>query len=243
MSELELWESLRRFTPARIGLRRSGDRLGTDVVLDLRASHALARDAVHEALDVERTRDGLDSLGLGRSSVVASAARDRAEYLRRPDLGRMPGEALTLASVDADVALVVADGLSATAVHEHGLPLAKAIVDSLGASLRVAPPVVAVHARVALSDHIGAALGVSTVVMMIGERPGLSVPASLGIYLTHQPQIGLPDSRRNCISNVHPPDGLGYERAAGVLAALVRGARELGESGVRLKDTAGDLPQ
>lgn len=237
-----MWGRLRQFTPARIGLRRAGDRLGSGEVLDLRSAHALARDAVHEPLDVDATRTALDALGLGPVSVVASAARDRAEYLRRPDLGRMPGADFALPPVEADVALVIADGLSATAVHEHGLPLAQAIVRALGDGLRIAPPIVATGARVALSDHIAVALGVPTVVMLIGERPGLSVPSSLGIYLTHHPQIGLPDSRRNCISNVHPPDGLGYDRAAAVLAALVHGARELGESGVRLKDTAGELP-
>ena len=140
----------------------------------------------------------------------------------------------------ADVGFVLADGLSPRALAEHGAPLLTALVDELADHYSLAPPVIATQARVALGDHVAEAMGVRTVVVLIGERPGLSVADSLGIYLTHLPRPGRADSDRNCISNIHPPDGLGYRRAARVAAGLVGGARRLGRSGVDLKDTFRD---
>lgn len=228
----DFWEPLRRTTAARIGLGRAGDSLPTRRVLEFAAAHALARDAVHEPLDVA-------ALDLGEPfHVVRSQAADRGEYLRRPDLGRVPADLSDLPRVDADIGIVLADGLSARAIADHGAGLYRALVEALpGRTL--APPVVALQARVALGDHIGAALGVGTVLVLIGERPGLSVADSVGVYLTHQPRPGrTTDADRNCVSNIHPPGGLAYTDAARVVAGLVDGARQLGRSGVALKDTS-----
>ncbi|WP_211280614.1 ethanolamine ammonia-lyase light chain EutC, partial [Mycobacteroides salmoniphilum] len=121
---------------------------------------------------------------------------------------------------------------------DHGVPLLQALHQRLH-GYSIAPLVIATQARVALGDHIGVALGVDTVLVLIGERPGLSVADSVGIYLTHNPVVGCSDAQRNCVSNIHPPEGLGYDQAAQVVAALVAGAREIGRSGVALKDMTG----
>lgn len=248
----DLWSSLRTTTQARIGLGRAGDALPTRRVLEFQAAHAAARDAVHEPLDVDALAPAVAAVGLGEPLRVTSRATSRAEYLRRPDLGRQPADLAGLAGGGAgvgagagggaQVGIVLADGLSPRALVDHGPGLLAAIVAALRATLgddcTIAPPVIATQARVALADHVGEALGVETLLVVIGERPGLSVADSLGIYLTHHPRPGRSDAERNCVSNVHPPDGLSYERAAAVVAGLVRGARELGASGVRLKDSS-----
>ncbi len=172
---------------------------------------------------------------------VRSAAPDRATYLQRPDLGRRPVEGTELPRTGADLAVVLADGLSPRAVHEHGPGLAAALLERLP-GWSIAPLVVAHQARVALGDAIGAALGVRAVVVLIGERPGLSAADSLGAYLTWDPRPGRVDAERNCVSNVRPPHGLSYARAAGTLVALLTAARELGASGVALKDEGPALP-
>jgi ethanolamine ammonia-lyase small subunit len=176
--------------------------------------------------------------------VLDSQAGDRGTYLRRPDLGRLLGASAGLPSDGWDVGVVVADGLSSKAVSEHAVAMAAALVTALGSSLTVGPPVVVTQARVAVGDWVGEAMNVTTVLVLIGERPGLSVADSLGIYLTHDPRPGRTDAERNCISNIHPPQGLGYAAAASIAASLVRGARALGRSGVDLKDTYGqaELP-
>ncbi|MGY1869417.1 ethanolamine ammonia-lyase subunit EutC [Nocardia gipuzkoensis] len=239
-SPQDVWAPLRRTTQARIGLGRTGNALPTKRVLEFSAAHAGARDAVHLPFDVASFAERITGLGLGAPAVVRSNASDRGEYLRRPDLGRTPADLSPLSHSGADVGIVMADGLSPRALDEHGQGLLQALADELRPHYSLAPPVLAVQARVALGDHIGAALGVRTLIMLIGERPGLSVADSLGIYLTHLPQPGRTDADRNCISNIHPPEGLDYRRAAAITAALVAGARRLGRSGVALKDTASD---
>ncbi|GAA4108836.1 ethanolamine ammonia-lyase subunit EutC [Nocardioides fonticola] len=251
------WAPLRGLTQARIGLGRVGTSLPTARVLELASAHAAARDAVHEPLDVAALLPQLPlPPGAGWAAHLPSRAADRAEYLRRPDLGRVPAGEQALrdavarvrpdAGVDAaarvDVALVVADGLSPRAVREHAVGLLEAILDHLAPDLVVAAPIVATQARVALGDHVGEALGAETVLVIIGERPGLSVADSLGIYLTHHPRPGRTDAERNCVSNVHPPDGQTYAGAARTIAGLVAGARRLGRSGVDLKDGPHALP-
>lgn len=243
----DFWAEQRRTTQARIGLGRTGDALPTTEVLAFRAAHAAARDAVHDPLAADALAEAVAGLGLGRPARVRSRAADRSEYLRRPDLGRLPadtfsndGAAQRLPRTGADIGFVLADGLSPRALTEHGVPMLAALIDELGHRYSLATPVIATQARVALGDHIGAMLAVSTVLVLIGERPGLSVADSLGIYLTHLPRPGRADSERNCISNIHPPEGLGYARAAQVAAGLIEGARRLGFSGVDLKDTSGD---
>lgn len=234
----DFWGPLRAATRARIGLGRAGDGVPTARILEFRAAHATARDAVHDPLDVETLATHMTTVGIGTPVVVRSRVRDRGEYLRRPDLGRLPADLDDITATGADIGFVLADGLSPRSLTEHGGGLVAAIVDALPQHLTVAPPVIAVSARVALGDHIGAALGVRTVLVVIGERPGLSVADSLGVYLTHDPKPGRVDAERNCVSNIHPPDGLGYTAAARVVVGLVDGARRLGRSGVDLKDTS-----
>jgi len=234
------WAALRGTTQARIGLGRAGNSLPTRRVLEFATAHAAARDAVHEPLDVDRVAAEVAHLGLGEPVLMTSLAETRGDYLRRPDLGRRPASLDPLADCDqgADVALVLADGLSSRAVADHGAALLGALAELLG-DHRIARPVIATQARVALGDHVGEAVGARFVLVVIGERPGLSVADSLGVYLTMHPRPGRADSERNCISNVHPPDGLSYAAAARVAAALVVGANALGRSGVDLKDTSG----
>jgi ethanolamine ammonia-lyase small subunit len=222
------FSALRRATPARVALGRSGDALPTGALLDLQDAHARARDAVHGALD----RAAL-AAALGPALFVRSRAADRMTYLRRPDLGRRLDPACVLEPAPCDLLFVVADGLSAGAAVAHA-PGVIAAARPLLAPLRIGPVVVAEQARVALGDAIGALVGAAMVAVLIGERPGLSVSRSLGIYLTAGPRDGRLDSERNCISNVHEA-GLSHAEAAAQLAALVMGARRLGRTGVALK--------
>lgn len=234
----DFWRELRGSTQSRIGLGRTGDALPTTDVLALRAAHAAARDAVHLPLDVATFTEQITQIGLGAPVTVASRARDRAEYLRRPDLGRLPDDLTAITGTGADIGFVLADGLSPLALTEHAPGLLAALATELGDRYTLATPVIATQARVALGDHIAEAMRVRTVLVLIGERPGLSVADSLGIYLTHLPRPGRADAERNCVSNIHPPDGLTYTDAARVVAGLVAGARTLGRSGVDLKDTS-----
>ncbi len=221
---IDPWDDIRRHTRARIGLGRSGNGVPTRRHLQFVAAHAEARDAVHTALDVETLAERICDVGIGAPLIVRSAAADRATYLRRPDLGRIPESGTKLPPNASDIGIALCDGLSATALAAHGPGLTAAIV----------------QARVALGDHIGAQLGVTTMLVLIGERPGLSVADSVGIYLTHHPRPGRTDAQRNCVSNVHPPDGMTYDHAARVVAVLVDGARRMGASGIALKDSSRD---
>lgn len=234
----EFWDELRTSTQARIGLGRAGNALPTRRVLELAAAHAVARDAVHVPLDTAVLAEAVRAVGIGEPTVVTSRASSRDEYLRRPDLGRVPAAGVSVPESGADIGFVLADGLSPTALAHHGAALLTELVRTLADRYTLAPPVIATQARVALGDHIGVAAGVRTLLVIIGERPGLSVADSLGIYLTHNPRPGRSDADRNCISNIHPPDGLGYAEAARVAAGLIAGAVVLGRSGVALKDTS-----
>src|SRR5262249_29766140 len=220
-----LWVELRRLTPARIGLRRTGASLATGPLLDLQLAHARARDAVHEPLDEPRLIAELAGLGLPVLSV-ASASKDRQQYLTRPDVGRrLASSAETVLLQHAkggyDVALVVADGLSARAIQVHARPVLAAVVPALRAQgWRIAPLVVVRQGRVAVGDAIANALQANCVAVLIGERPGLSAPDSMGAYLTWQPGPQTTDADRNCISNIRP-EGVGYADAAFKLAYLM----------------------
>lgn len=233
----DFWQPLRESTQSRIGLGRAGSGLPTRRLLEFNAAHASARDAVLAPLDVDALALAIGEADLGVASNVTSRAAERGEYLRRPDLGRLPATLPAALRSKADVGIVLADGLSPRAVQRHGVPMMVALRQALSA-YTVAAPVIATQARVGLGDHIAVSMGIETVIVLIGERPGLSVADSLGIYLTHRPRIGCADSERNCVSNIHPPEGLGYEQAAGIVANLVAGARALGRSGVSLKDTS-----
>jgi ethanolamine ammonia-lyase small subunit len=225
------WETLRAATRARVGLGRAGDGLTTAENLRLAAAHAQARDAVHTALDTEAL---VAALGERGGPVVHSQVADRTEYLQRPDLGRRLAPDHGLEAGDPadrpDLAVVVGDGLSATAAAQHAAPLLDALLPRLD-GWSIAPVVVAEQARVALGDEVAAALGARMVLVLIGERPGMSAPDSLGAYLTFDPRHGRADSERNCVSNIRPPDGLTYADAAEVLSALMTESCRRGLSG------------
>ncbi|KPG93146.1 ethanolamine ammonia-lyase [Pseudomonas sp. RIT-PI-r] len=239
------WLELRRLTPARIALGRTGTSLPTSAQLDFQFAHAQARDAVHlpfdhAGLSAQLTERGRESL------LLHSAAVDRNSYLQRPDLGRKLSDdsAQHLRDYAAahpggvDLAIVVADGLSALAVHRHTLPFITQLEEQMGGDgWSIAPVVLVEQGRVAVGDEIGQLLGAKMLVMLIGERPGLSSPDSLGLYFTYNPKVGLTDAYRNCISNVRL-EGLSYGMAAHRLLYLMREACRRQLSGVNLKDEA-----
>jgi ethanolamine ammonia-lyase small subunit len=231
--------NLKSLTPARIGLGRAGSGLPTGELLAFGLAHARARDAVHAKLDAEKLIFDLEKLNFP-SQIVRSAAPDRATYLRRPDLGRRLSNEMLLNKTPNQIALVIADGLSALAVERHALPLVRALAALAPQRWAAAPAVVALQGRVALGDEIGERLGAQLVAVLIGERPGLSSPDSLGAYLTHAPRVGRTDAERNCVSNIRP-EGLGYEAAARRIDWLAAAALARGLTGVGLKDESAGL--
>lgn len=252
MTGADPWHALRRLTAARIALGRAGASQPTQALLEFGLAHARARDAVHAPLDAQALMRALQADGW-ETRQARSAAPDRATYLRRPDLGRRLDDAdraalaaHTVRAPDADhppatpsLALVVADGLSALAVARHARGVLAELRPRL-AGWQFTPVVAVSQGRVAVGDDVGEALGTDAVAVLIGERPGLSSPDSLGIYLSWAPRRGMHDAQRNCISNVRP-EGLPYALAAFKLAWLLDGARRLGATGVGLKDDSDAL--
>ena len=239
------WLELRRLTPARIALGRTGTSLPTSAQLDFQFAHAQARDAVHLPFDHAGLSAQLSERGR-ETLLLHSAATDRNSYLQRPDLGRKLSDTSAQSLRDyaqanpggVDLAIVVADGLSALAVHRHTLPFLTRLEEQMSADgWSLAPVVLVEQGRVAIGDEIGQLLGAKMVVMLIGERPGLSSPDSLGLYFTYNPKVGLTDAYRNCISNVRL-EGLSYGMAAHRLLYLMREACRRQLSGVNLKDEA-----
>lgn len=248
------WAALRQFTDARIALGRAGVSQPTQPQLAFQLAHAQARDAVHLALDATALQQALSALGHG-CMHLQSAAPDRDTYLQRPDLGRRLNAASRESLIarhphawpDAhdsdeshkrpyDVAFVIADGLSALAIGSHALPFLQVLLPCLANdNWNIAPLALVEQGRVAVADEAGELLGARIVVILIGERPGLSAPDSMGLYLTWMPKVGLTDASRNCISNVRPA-GLGYEDAASKLQWLLNESRRRQISGVDLKD-------
>ena len=234
------WEPLAGLTPARVALGRAGSGLPTRELLRFELAHARARDAVGEPLDATSLRAELAATGLPVLHVTSRAADHRA-YLQRPDLGRRLDEAsarqLAAAGGAADrndIAIVIADGLSALAVLRYAVPAVAALLPLLE-GLRIAPLVLATRARVALADEVGALLGARLALILLGERPGLSAPDSLGAYLTFAPRVGCLDAQRNCVSNIRA-EGLPPDRAAHKLAWLIREALRRELTGVGLTD-------
>ena len=239
------WTGLRRHTPARIALGRAGPAWPTREVLAFGLAHARARDAVHQVLDIDALESELRAAG-HPTQRTRSAAPDRTSFLARPDLGRRldaeSASRLLAPREPAPIVIAAEDGLSAAAVQRHVPPLLAALRALAPGRWTRAPVVIALQGRVALGDEIGERLGARLVVVMLGERPGLSSPDSLGIYLTHAPRAGRTDAERNCISNVRP-EGLGYAAAAAKLDWLAAEALRLGLTGVGLKDgSAAGLP-
>lgn len=237
------WQQLKRFTHARIALGRAGNSLPTGPSLEFALAHAEARDAVHYPLHTDVLLKELNSAGFG-TVLVESNAPDRATYLRRPSLGRTLAAASharlleVTAAEEKPLVFVIADGLCPLAGERHAVAVLQSF-QFIAANWKLAPVVVATQARVALGDEIGHALGAIAVAVLIGERPGLSSPDSLGIYLTWGPRPGLTDADRNCISNIHG-SGMSPAQAAAKLAALLEGAQALGRSGTLLHDEVDD---
>ncbi|TDT15863.1 ethanolamine ammonia-lyase light chain [Ilumatobacter fluminis] len=252
------WRRLDRFTDARIGLGRAGVSLPTNRTLEFQLAHARAKDAVHLPLDADALVDRLAGIEPTVNRPIRrlhSMAVDRTSYLQRPDLGRRLDAAsrdalMAIGAPAASLAIVVVDGLSSLAVQQHAAPMVDALVGLLAdagsdpnahGSWTLAPVCIVEQGRVAIGDEVGALLDARAVVVLIGERPGLSSPDSLGIYLTWGPRVGLSDANRNCISNIRP-GGLDFGTAAERLLHLLVGARHLGRTGVDLKDRSGDEP-
>lgn len=251
MSTPNPWQTLRQFTAARIALGHTGVSQPTTAQLDFQLAHARARDAVHLALDTEGLKKAVEAAWPTSEPcmVLHSMAANRNVYLQRPDLGRRL-DARSRAALATwrgvvtperpyDLAFVVADGLSALAVAQNAAPFLGMLRTCLTADKwTLAPMVIAQQGRVAIGDEVGELLGAKIAVVLIGERPGLSSPDSMGLYITWAPRVGLTDESRNCISNVRPA-GLCYETAAGRLHYLLAEARKRQLTGIGLKDETG----
>ena len=235
--QLTPWERLKVYTDARIALGRAGTSVPTAELLRFGQAHALARDAVHAEAD-------FTALGSGDAIHVRSLAAHRSEYLRRPDLGRRlhPDSVALLRSQHfappPEVLVMVSDGLSAVAAASHAAAVLAVLLPGLEClRLKVAPLILATQARVALADEVAQLLGARLAIHLIGERPGLSSPDSLGAYLTYAPNSGTLDAARNCVSNIRPA-GLEPALAASKLLYLTAEALRRQLSGVELKDEA-----
>ena len=241
------WESLKIFTRARIALGRTGVATPLKEVLDFKMCHAHARDAIYSVLELNELEERLQQF---HSSViiVASQAGDRSVYLQRPDYGRNLDKSSTNnlkneSSYSVDVSITIADGLSATAINNHAVPVLKKLIPLLKQSvLTMAPLVIAQQARVAIADEIGSLLNAKLSLILIGERPGLSSPDSMGAYITYNPSPGTTDESRNCVSNIRP-EGLKYDLAAEKIAKLIKASLQLKLSGIMLKDEGKNLLQ
>ncbi|QWF69730.1 ethanolamine ammonia-lyase subunit EutC [Methylomonas paludis] len=235
------WYQLRRYTQARIAQGRAGCSLPTSALLDFQLAHAAARDAVHQAWNRSDFAEQLTRLGL-QTLQLETAVSTRIEYLQRPDKGRILQESSRQQlecrpKVAYDVVLILSNGLSSTAVDNHGLDFLQAVLAAFSTSaLSLGPICLLNNARVAVADEIGHLLNARLAVIILGERPGLSAADSLGVYLTYQPHPGKTDADRNCISNIRPPEGLSYQVAAAKLLYLSQAALQRGISGVNLKD-------
>jgi len=224
------WRDLRRFTDARVALGRVGNALPTAAHLDFQEAHARARDAVWSKLDVAALEAAL------KIQRVTSQAEERRRFLLRPDLGRKLPEGATLPKAKGSIALVVADGLCASGVQQQAPALLAALVPALAkAGFTPGHICIAEQARVALGDDIAEAMEAAAVVVLIGERPGLSATDSMGLYITWAARRGSNDAMRNCISNIRL-GGLGADFAAAKALWLLVEARKLGATGVALKD-------
>ena len=243
------WSRLRQYTPARIALGHSGTSLPTKPHLEFQLAHARARDAVHHPLDVPELAKRLQSIAR-EPITLESRAENRPTYLQRPDKGRRLAEgsaeklrSLPRPTTPYDVVFVICDGLSALAIEENAVGFLDVMLQSIaGNDWNIAPLCIVQEGRVAIGDEIGEILNAGLVVVLIGERPGLSSPDSMGLYMTMNPRVGLTDESRNCISNVRPA-GLSYEEASHKLGYLMTEARRRGFSGVALKDEAEALPR
>jgi ethanolamine ammonia-lyase small subunit len=243
-AERDPWEELKQFTDARIALGRTGSSVLTDDYLKFSLAHARARDTIKLPFQRDKIADQLKTMGLD-TIYVESSAVSRDIFIRRPDLGRRLSfesreKLKNMNYPGSDVLLVIGDGLSSKAVHKQAIPLVRQFMPYMKElGLSVGPIVLARQSRVALGDDIAEMMHCGLVAMLIGERPGLSSPDSLGVYMTYKPYFGRLESERNCISNIRP-EGLSYEKAAFKLAWLVEAAYDMQKSGTALKDESDD---
>jgi ethanolamine ammonia-lyase small subunit len=242
--EIEPLKALQEFTSARIGIGRVGTSVPLKQSLEFKLAHAHARDAVYSELDVNNLTDLLKQFDLPVLHLQSRAGH-RRQYLQRPDMGRRLNDAsvqlLDDVSTETDIAIIIADGLSATAINENAFGLLQVLVPQLtAAGFRLAPVSLVEQGRVAIGDDIGHGLKAKLSLVLIGERPGLSSADSLGVYITYNPKPGLTDETRNCISNIRP-GGLSYQKAAKKIFYLISEAFKRKLSGVDLKDNAGLL--
>lgn len=244
IEKLEPLRSLKQFTPARIGLGRVGSGIPLKAFQEFKLAHAHARDAVYSELDVDGLTEKLKQFELPILHLHSAAAY-RAQYLQRPDLGRKLNEQSAEEIKDygspCDVAVIIADGLSATAVNDNTVPLLKLLLPVLRSEkLRLSSLVLVKQGRVAIADEIAHALGAKLSLILIGERPGLSAADSVGAYITYAPKPGLTDESRNCISNIRP-QGLSSAAAAKKIFYIIHEAFKRKLTGVNLKDNEGLL--
>lgn len=233
------WSGLKAFTNARIALGSTGVAAPLKEILDFRLCHAHARDAVYSVLKIDELTQSLQQFQLPVIHVY-SLARDRTDYLQRPDHGRKLNNGsvnkIESESSSADVAIIIADGLSAIAINEHAVPVLSKLIPLIRRSgFTIAPLVIAEQSRVAIADEIGSLLNAKLSLILIGERPGLSSPDSMGAYITYRPSPGLTDESRNCVSNIRP-EGLSYDLAAEKLTKLIQASLQLKLSGILLKE-------
>lgn len=236
--EKDAWHLLKQYTNARIAVGRAGTSLPTAEILQLRMAHSLAKDAIRSEIDINGLMEACRALKLDSLSVQSQVV-NRNDYLRNPNKGRLLATQSTeilqgFHSQETDLCIIIADGLSAEAVNQHAVKVI-ALLLPLIATFTLSPVVLAQQSRVALSDPIGELLQARIALILIGERPGLSSPHSMGAYLTYQPQSGNTDEKRNCVSNIQP-QGLSYEAAAAKLAYLLQEMLTKKISGVQLKD-------
>lgn len=241
MIVVDRWASLKAFTPARIAQGRVGHSLPTGELLKFQEAHAMARDAVYSNLEIGALSEQLSKIQ-NLIFQAHSQAMNRQQYLQRPDLGRRLNDASRQLLIENksenvfDVAFVLADGLSASAINRHAVPVLEILMARLSAlNWKMAPITLVEQGRVAIADEIGFLLKAQIVVILIGERPGLSSPDSMGAYITFGPKIGLTDESRNCVSNIRT-EGLEYEFASDKILYLLQEMNRRQLSGVNLKD-------
>jgi len=241
--ELDNWHKLKEYTNARIALGRAGNALPTNEVLQFRMAHALAKDAISTEIDILNIKEDAKNIGL-TTIFTQSLITNTSEYLRNPNKGRLLNDQSSIQLEDcpekkSDLCIIITDGLSAEAVNLHAIKLIEQLIPKLRIK-NIAPIIIVKYGRVAISDEIGEILDSSIALILIGERPGLSSPTSMGAYITFNPKKGNTDEKRNCVSNIQP-EGLPYELAASKLAYLIDQMLHRKISGVHLKDNFSDF--
>ncbi len=237
----DAWQFLQNYTPARIARGRAGHSIPTSELLKFQADHAQARDAVYSSLDILQLNESISKAFDLQILTLKSEIKNRTQYLQRPDLGRTLSqqsreELMGVNDSESDICFVIADGLSAQAVNQNALPILENLIPRIKEiNWKIAPICLVEQGRVAVADEIGFLLKSEIVVILIGERPGLTSPDSMGTYITFRPNVGLTDESRNCVSNIRP-EGMNFEMATDKILYLLTEMKYKKLSGVTLKD-------